>query len=52
MKLDILAVIKDQKVIVTIESDNDEQCCLLRRTLCTALSNQVESLTLLEIKEG
>ncbi len=52
MKLEIIAVISDQKVIITVESDNEAQCCLLRRTICTALSNQVDALTLLEIKEG
>ena len=52
MKLEITAVINDQKVLVTVESDDKDQCCLLRRTLCTALCNQVEALSLLEIKEG
>ncbi len=52
MKLEITAVVKDQKIIVTVESDDTDQCCLVRRTLCTALCNQVDALTLIEIKEG
>lgn len=52
MKLEISAVVNGQKVVASVESDDKEQCCLLRRTLCTALCNQVDALTELTIKEG